>query len=214
MTPTRARARRYRGAAIWASVGIALGGRLLAGRVVPIVSSDRSEGTLLFVGLGAGLALLAAVVLVVLSAVALVCGRAWAVFPLLAGAGALAAFFLVPWRAPMLAVDDEVHRAAREDIVRRLEEGELSRSGTLAAVPREYPWAVSACGGHNLVSVVEDQGGTRVLFCPHGGFGNGHWWLVYDSADRAPGQSDQGLYGFGFERVERLRERWYRVLGD
>ena len=84
----------------------------------------------------------------------------------------------------------------------------------LAPLPLDYPWAVSDGGGQRMLEVWRAADATRVTFFPHGGLRNGHWWIIYDSADRPPSLADLGSRGWHFDRVERLRDRWYRVVRD
>jgi hypothetical protein len=202
-----------------AGAGIALW--LLAWRVWPIVSPGRNlelEVILLFLlGLPA---LVGALFLTVTTGCLLWRGQRAALGPLLAGISALAIVAL-PLSPAMRDLDDRLHRAAREEVALRLESGDLrdqpglwGSSGGLAALPPEQPNAVSYCGGHRLVDLWRDGAALRVTFCPHGGARNGGWWVVYDSADRTPLLTEPYLAGWTFGRVERLRERWFRLVKD
>jgi hypothetical protein len=216
MIESSRRAKAWYEPAAWGGSAAILGGLLLAGRIVPIVSPDRSEWTVLVVLLIVAVAFVGTLILLLVAVAATLHGRRAASYALLIGLAALGTCF-IPLSPALRDLDEHLHRAAREDIVKRYQSGELSRlssaGDTLAVVPREYPWAVSSCGGHNLVALTADALSSRVMFCAHGGIRNGRWWVVYDTADRPPAVTDRGLIGFGFDHVERLRPHWYRVVG-
>jgi hypothetical protein len=108
--------------------------------------------------------------------------------------------------APILReLDDRLHHAVRAELVRRVEAGEFSpwsRYGDMINLPPDYAWAVSRCGGNRLASVQLVGGAPRMTFCGLNG------WIVYDALGRAPDPAAE-LRGFGFSRVERVREHWY-----
>ena len=208
--------------------GLGLGAVPLAARLAPVLTpAEKFEGELLLLFFLAWLAWPGAGALAIISARLLLVGQRPAVVPLLAASGALAIPFL-PLASAARDLDDTLHRTARTEIVRRIEAGELGPfvhvppgADPTAPTPREglvalidYPWAVSNCGGHRLADVRLEGDRLRVTFCPHGGWRNGGWWIVYDAADWMPELSDPRLRGWGFERVERLRARWYRLSRD
>lgn len=179
---------------------------LLAGRVVPVVSPERHpDATIIALMLAYPVALLGAAMICCGSILRLIRGSRDPVGPLLAGLVAVA-MVLIPLDPVLRELDDRLHQGAREDIVRRLESGELKprwysappgrlveapeRGTLLVAVPLEYSAAVSNAG----VQATFDPALTRAVFLPHRGIGNRMWAVVYDRDDIAPA-GDKGVVG-------------------
>ena len=204
---------------------------LLAGRVVPVVSPERyPDGTILLLIFAYPVSVLGAVVIGGVSLFRLVRGSRAAVGPLLTVLVA-AAILGLPLEPVLREVDDRLHRTAREEIVRRLETGELAppqwysappgrwveapqRGNLLISVPREFSAAVSNAGGQNMLQTTFDPSFTRAVFQPHPGIGNRLWAVVYDRNDHAPDPGDLSVVPWRFQRVERLREHWFRVIAE
>ena len=145
-------------------------------------------------------------------------------------AGAAAAILALPLDPVLRELDDRLHRGAREDIVRRLESSELKprwysappgrwveapeQGRLIVGVPPEYAAAVSNASGHRVLQADFDPALTRAVFQPHPGIGNRLWAVVYDANDHAPDPGDLSVVPWRFQRVERLREHWYRVVAE
>jgi len=185
------------------------------------------ELQVLLLGLVLWPALCMAGLVVAISVVLLVRGRRTVVVPLLSGLAAILAWYL-PLAPALRELDDSLHRDAREELVYRLMLGELETlrgpfgksnadltgGAQLLSLPSQYPAAVSGGLSHRAIEVQKDEQSMRVTFFPHGGFGNGRWYVVYTSDDRLPEQSTRPGPGQAPYRIERLRDHWYRLVHD
>lgn len=116
---------------------------------------------------------------------------------------ALVAAVEVPWTRVMLDVDFQLHRGAREEVVRQIQQGRLRpdpRFGTgLIKLPLRYR-NLSAGGGE-----VVYEGG-EVLFYTFRGVLDSFAGFVYSPSDTAPGFAS---FGGDLKEVRRLRKYWY-----
>lgn len=201
----------------WAILtGVGLTGAVLAARVVPVVTPARYfEGPLLVLMLAAFASLAAAAGLAAVSVVGLLSGRRAAASLLVASLTVFAAG-LVPLDPALHELDDRLHQAAREEIVQRVNAGDLQPPNpphaSLVPLPSEYSWAVSDGGGQRMIEVRPDAGGVRVTFFPHGGYRNRRWAVIYESSDQAPSFPGPNLPTV--QRIELVRERWFRAILD
>ncbi len=123
------------------------------------------------------------------------------------------ALFVVP--VPLIEqMDFQRHRAARAEVVRRIEHGELwngSPSISVAFLPRpDYPTSVSNGAGQRSVAVFREDGALHVLFYPvTGGLLDAHSAILYRADGQPPSQSSPHL--FNAVSLEPLENRWYRV---
>jgi hypothetical protein len=193
------------------AVSMALGGWLLTGRVGEVVLPLWTDNQRLLLLASYGLALVAAVGWSAYLLVRLVRRRTDAAVPLLVAAVLLIAFFRLPLGPVPRELDEHLHRAAREDVVRRVEARELwplnPPHASLVALVDE-PLPVSA---DHLASVVPLPGtdAVQVVFFPYSGLGNDRWLVAYRSDDQPP----EPPYNVAFDDAqwERLRPRWYRA---
>ncbi len=141
--------------------------------------------------------------------------RRLAVLPLLANILALALFLFAPVGRPLDDLDFQIHRAAREDVVERIQAGELwngQPGNSVAFLPPEYPHSVSA-SGQRSVTVYRQDGVLHVLFYLHPGLRGlegEHAAFLYRADGQPPFLSNPHLWNA--ISSERLDEHWYRVL--
>jgi len=204
-------------------LGLACAAALLAARLAPPLSpAPYFQGELILLIFAAFLAVPAAALLTFVSAWLVLRGHRGAIPPLLAGAVAVAVPFL-PLSPLVQDLDDGLHGAGREAVVRRIEAGEIQvfggyydpqgqrrRGQGLAGLPPEYPQALSWCGGHRLVSVEEEEP-LVVAFCPHPGLFNTGGWIVYSAAGPVPDHVRARLTRWGWQHADPLRPHWYRL---
>ena len=204
-------------------LGLLCAAALLAARLAPPLSpAPYFEGELILLIVAAFLAVPVAALLTFVSALLFLRGHRRAILPLLAGAVAVAVPFL-PLSPLVQDLDERLHGPEREAVVRRIEAGEIQvfggyissdgqrrRGQGMAALPPEYPQALSWCGGHRLVSV-EDEEPLVIAFCPHPGLFNAGGWIVYSAAGPVPDHVRARLTSWGWHHAESLRPHWYRL---
>ncbi len=217
----RARLRLAGGPAAWLALGqgtlfwVSLGASawLVATRALPGVALDRlGERPFLFF------------LLLAVPVFAVACGGSMlhlatrhasgrgAALPLLVNALALGVFLLAPMGGLLDTLDFHVHRATREDVVRRIEAGALwsgSPSDQVAFVPSSYPRSVSDGGGQRAVTVYRTGDALHVVFFPPQGLGAARSAFLYSSSGAAPSLPEARLpQAVG---AERLDGHWFRV---
>ncbi len=143
-------------------------------------------------------------------------GRHLVALPLLINLLALGLFLCVPVSRPLDDLDFQVHRAAREDVVRRIESGELwsgMPGKSVAFLPPEYSRSVSDGGGQRSVTVYREDGVLHVLFYIHPsqrGLVGEHSAFLYRADGQASSLSNPYLWNpFSSERLD---ERWHRLV--
>lgn len=189
---------------------------LLSTRILPrIVENFAGEiGYLLFLGLAIPVFVAVFLKSVVGLAHSLITRnhRLLAILPLLINVLALALFYFAPISRPLDDLDFVLHRAAREEVVSRVESGELwdgSPHVSVAFLPREYLTSVSGGSGQRSLVVYREENALHVVFFLRSGFHNEHSAFLYRSDRRSPSLSSRYLHDA--VSSERLDDRWHRV---